>query len=88
MIIVKCFVMPVYVSRMIGMSMRAYLQAFYLPIVSAGLLSILFYACDLDRLVLEWSLVWYFGILIAFMIGYALVFLAGWFESGGMPDAA
>jgi len=78
MLIVKCVIMPIYVSRIANVPLRAYLRAFALPGLSVVILSVVFYACRLDTVVLHRSVAWYLTVLGAFGAGYVCILIAGY----------
>lgn len=80
MLIIKCLVMPVYVSRVSGMSLFRYLKAFYLPLFAISLFFAVFYLFDCKTLLLDCHLGVYFIVFSVFGIAYLVVFLLSYFK--------
>ncbi len=80
MIIVKCWVTPIYISRISGLSVWGYLQCFGLPFVLASLFYLVFYLCGLNTFLLDCHLSVYFATLAVFGVAYLAVFLLSYFK--------
>ena len=74
MIIMKCFIMPVYVSRIIDISLSEYLKSFIKPLLTIIIFLYIFYIFDFDTLILNNNLFLYFSIVSVFGILYLSIF--------------
>ena len=67
---VKCLVMPIYVSKIGGVTLSQYLKAFYLPVLVISLFVLASYALDLKTLLVHCPLIEYVLIFVAFGVAY------------------